>query len=179
MVTIRRWSKADERAVLDLITSVMSQEFKDAVAAYPMEDVERVDTAYGGIGEAFFVAVVDQNKVVGTVAIKKEDDRVALLRRLFVAPTHRNLKIGKKLVERALADRIRVLLISTLMLNSALRVRDLVDGLRAAGQDTKVIVGGAPFRFDPELWREVRADAMGYSASDVTDIVRIVMGGVS
>jgi GNAT superfamily N-acetyltransferase len=102
MVTIRRWSKADERAVLDLITSVMSQEFKDAVAAYPMEDVERVDTAYGGIGEAFFVAVVDQNKVVGTVAIKKEDDRVALLRRLFVEPTHRNLKIGKKLVERAL-----------------------------------------------------------------------------
>jgi GNAT superfamily N-acetyltransferase len=40
--------------------------------------------------------------VVGTVAIKKEDSRVALLRRLFVASTHRKLKIGKRLIDRAL-----------------------------------------------------------------------------
>ncbi len=84
---------------------------------------------------------------------------------------------AEEAVGRVSADGIQVLLVSTLMLNSALRVRDLVDGLKKARQGTKVIVGGAPFRFDPELWREVQADAMGYSASDVTDIVRIVMGG--
>ena len=81
----------------------MDREFHDAKHAYPTEDVECIEKAYGGIGEAFFVAVDNQShKVVGTVAIKKEDGRVALLRRLFVASTHRNLKIGKRLIDRAL-----------------------------------------------------------------------------
>ncbi len=102
MVTIRRCTKEDEKAVLELITNVMSKEFQEVANAYPMEDVERISTAYGEIGDAFFVAVNDHSKVVGTVAIKKEDDRIALLRRLFVAPTHRNLKIGKKLIEHAI-----------------------------------------------------------------------------
>lgn len=103
MITIRRWTKEDETAVVELITGIMDQEFHDAKHAYPIEDVECIEKAYGGIGEAFFVAVDDQtHKVVGTVAVKKEDGRVALLRRLFVASTHRNQKIGKRLIDRAL-----------------------------------------------------------------------------
>lgn len=102
MVTIRRCGKEDEKAVVELISSVMSKEFQDAAKAYPTEDVECIEKAYGGIGDAFFVAIDERQKVIGTVAIKKEDDRVALLRRLFVAPTHRNQKIGKKLLDRAL-----------------------------------------------------------------------------
>lgn len=103
MITVRRSTKDDETAVVDLITGIMDREFHDAKHAYPTEDVECIDKAYGGIGEAFFVAVDNgSHKLVGTVAIKKEEDRVALLRRLFVAPTHRNLKIGKKLIDRAL-----------------------------------------------------------------------------
>jgi len=103
MITIRRSAKQDESAVVDLITGIMDKEFHDAKHAYPIEDVECIDKAYGGIGEAFFVAIDNQtNKVVGTVAVKKEDERVALLRRLFVAPSHRNQKIGKRMIDRAL-----------------------------------------------------------------------------
>lgn len=103
MITIRRSAQEDNTAVVDLICTIMDREFHDAKHAYPTEDVECIEKAYGGIGEAFFVAVDSQTqKVVGTVAIKKEDDRVALLRRLFVAPTHRKLKIGKRLIDRAL-----------------------------------------------------------------------------
>lgn len=103
MITIRRCTKEDETAVVDLINSIMNNEFHEAKHAYPTEDVECIEKAYGGIGEAFFVAVDGHShKVVGTVAIKKEDGRLALLRRLFVAPTHRNQKIGKKLIEHAL-----------------------------------------------------------------------------
>ncbi len=95
--------KDDEAAVIDLINGIMDSEFHDAKHAYPIEDVECIEKAYGGIGEAFFVAVENpSHKVVGTVAVKKEDSRVALLRRLFVAPAHRNLKIGKRLIDRAL-----------------------------------------------------------------------------
>ena len=103
MITIRRSMQEDDSAVVDLISSIMDSEFHDAKHAYPTEDVECIEKAYGGIGEAFFVAVDNtSHKVVGTVAIKKEDGRVALLRRLFVASTHRNLKIGKRLIDRAL-----------------------------------------------------------------------------
>jgi N-acetylglutamate synthase-like GNAT family acetyltransferase len=103
MITIRRSMKDDDVAVVELINTVMDREFHDAKHAYPIEDVECIEKAYGGIGEAFFVAVDDKtHKVVGTVAIKKEDSRVALLRRLFVAPTHRKLRIGMRLIDRAL-----------------------------------------------------------------------------
>jgi methanogenic corrinoid protein MtbC1 len=64
-------------------------------------------------------------------------------------------------------DGIRILLISTLMLRSALRVKSLVEQLRAdGGSPVRVIVGGAPFLFDPQLWREVSAFAMGRNSAD-------------
>jgi methanogenic corrinoid protein MtbC1 len=80
-------------------------------------------------------------------------------------------------VQRAEADRLGILLVSTLMLPSALRVRDLVMRIKSARPGVKVIVGGAPFLFDPELWQEVGADAMGRSASDASGIIETLAGG--
>ena len=77
-----------------------------------------------------------------------------------------------ELVERALADKIRVLLISVLMLPSALKVREVCARLKAAGAPIKVAVGGAPFLFDAKLWQEVGADAMGANATDAITIVQ-------
>lgn len=76
------------------------------------------------------------------------------------------------LVERVKVDDIKILLISVLMLPSALLVKDLKSRLVDYGYNTKLIVGGAPFRFDKELWKEVGADAMGYNASDAIKIVK-------
>jgi len=80
------------------------------------------------------------------------------------------------LVERALADKIRVLLISVLILPSALKVREVCARLRTAGTGIKVVVGGAPFLFDDQMWREVGADAMGRNAADAVTIVQGWMG---
>lgn len=99
MISIRRIAPEDEKAVKDLVNSVMQHEFHDAQAAYPTDDLNQIQKVYGGLGEAFFVAV-DGNKIIGTVAVKKEDDRVALMRRLFVSPDYRNQKIGVKLIDR-------------------------------------------------------------------------------
>ncbi len=65
-------------------------------------------------------------------------------------------------------DRIEVLLLSVLMLPSALSIAQLRPRL---GNDVKIVVGGAPFRFDPELWRQVGADAMGEAATDAPALV--------
>jgi len=84
-----------------------------------------------------------------------------------------------ELVERVVADKVRVLLISVLILPSALMVRDVCSKLKAAGAEVKVVVGGAPFQFDEQMWREVGADAMGRSAPDAVNIVKNIMGEMS
>ena len=81
-------------------------------------------------------------------------------------------------VRRADEDRLRVLLISTLMLPSALHVLDLVVRLKSVCPGVKVVVGGAPFIFDPKLWQEVKADAMGGSASEAAGIIEKITGGM-
>jgi len=81
-----------------------------------------------------------------------------------------------ELVGRVQSDGVRVLLISVLMLPSALKVRDLRERLNAADRSVKIAVGGAPFLFDDQLWREVGADAMGRTASDAIAIARQWMG---
>ncbi len=80
-----------------------------------------------------------------------------------------------RLAEMVSEDGTRILLISTLMFPSALHVKNLrekIDGV-------KIIVGGAPFRFDPELWEKVGADAMGRTASDACSLTLKMIGEVS
>lgn len=81
------------------------------------------------------------------------------------------------LVRRVEHDQVKILLISTLMLPSALQVGELVRQLAGRGLDVKVIVGGAPFRFDKMLYREVGADGTAERASDVVSVIRQVTGG--
>lgn len=70
------------------------------------------------------------------------------------------------LAGRAAADGIEVLLVSTLMLTSALKVRELRARLDRLRPGVKIMVGGAPFLFDRALWQEVGADAMGASPAE-------------
>jgi methanogenic corrinoid protein MtbC1 len=81
-----------------------------------------------------------------------------------------------ELVARVLADKLRVLMISVLILPSALKVGEVCAKLKAAGAPVKVLVGGAPFLFDEQMWREVGADAMGSSAAEAVSIVEGWMG---
>ncbi len=83
------------------------------------------------------------------------------------------------LVRRVNKDGIEVVLISTLMLPSALSVKDVKARLNGAGSDIKIVVGGAPFRFDSQLWQDVGADAMARNASEIGEIIFRLTGGQS
>ncbi|HOO85164.1 MAG TPA: cobalamin-dependent protein, partial [Prolixibacteraceae bacterium] len=78
-----------------------------------------------------------------------------------------------KLVEFVQRDNIKILLLSVLMLPSALHVKDLKQKLN--GSDVKIVVGGAPFRFDDQLWKEVGVDACGATVADAVNIVNKMM----
>lgn len=75
------------------------------------------------------------------------------------------------LISNIKEDQIEIILVSALMLNSALLVKDLKEKLKVEKLTTKVLVGGAPFRFDRNLWKEVGADFMGITAIDSKNIV--------
>jgi methanogenic corrinoid protein MtbC1 len=80
------------------------------------------------------------------------------------------------LFQRIQKEKIEILLISVLMLPSALKIKLLKEKLTASGLDIKLIVGGAPFRFDDRLWKAVGADAMCKTASEVLSVIKTIMG---
>lgn len=79
----------------------------------------------------------------------------------------------EQILETVERENIKILLLSVLMLPSALRVKELKKKLEKT--DVKIIVGGAPFRFDEELWKEVGADAVGKDSSEAIEIVAQMM----
>jgi methanogenic corrinoid protein MtbC1 len=80
-----------------------------------------------------------------------------------------------ELAESALEDDIEILLVSTLMLRSALAVKKVKEILNQRGFSGRIVVGGAPYLFDDDLWVEVGADAMCRSASEVLTAIEKVM----
>lgn len=79
---------------------------------------------------------------------------------------------AKKLVEKIKTDKIKILLISVLMYPSAQKVIEVREELDRENYPLKILVGGAPFQFDPSLWKQVRADGMGKSATDALDYIK-------
>jgi methanogenic corrinoid protein MtbC1 len=81
----------------------------------------------------------------------------------------------RDVISRCRAEHPRVLLVSTLMLPAALKVSELAAGLASLEPRPVLFVGGAPFRLDPELWREVGADGTGHNSGDALRLVRGVL----
>ena len=81
----------------------------------------------------------------------------------------------RDVLDRCRAEQPRVLLVSTLMLAAALKVGELAAGLADLERRPALFVGGAPFRLDPELSREVGADAAGYNSAGALRLVRSVL----
>jgi methanogenic corrinoid protein MtbC1 len=81
-------------------------------------------------------------------------------------------------VSKVKTDGIKILLISVLMLPSALRIKTLRESLIRENLDIKLLVGGAPFRYDKLLWQEVGADAMGANPAEAVEWVRKISGDI-
>ncbi len=78
-----------------------------------------------------------------------------------------------KIADIVRKEDIKILLLSVLMLTSALHIADLKQKL--SDTDVKKVVGGAPFRLDENLWKEVGADAYGKDSSEAIEIVNKLM----
>lgn len=76
----------------------------------------------------------------------------------------------ENLVKIIKEEDIKILLLSVLMLPSALKIKKLKEQL--GDNKVKIIVGGAPFRFDSQLVNEVGADAMGKDSAEALQILK-------
>lgn len=100
-IEVRKIERGDYPAVQGLITDIMHSEFPADTSVFPSDDLGSIGHAYGSLGEAFFVAASGK-RIVGTIGVKREDERRALLRRIFVASSHRRQRIGTQLLARAI-----------------------------------------------------------------------------
>lgn len=80
-------------------------------------------------------------------------------------------------VDTAVAQNASIICASTLLLHTMDQIRDIHDILeeRNLTNNIKLVVGGAPFNFDAELYKTVKADATAINASDAIEAVSRLM----
>ncbi len=98
---IRSFQPTDSSSIKSLISSIMKKEYPGDEKVYQYGDLENISQAYGNLKEKFLVMEED-SEIIGTVGIKQDSDTTALLRRLFVHPSHRGRDIGIMLVDTAI-----------------------------------------------------------------------------
>ena len=97
---IERYSNQYQKLVKELVISIheefgFSYDFK---LDYDLEDLEKF---YTNSGDVFFI-LLDNNKLVGTVAIRKIDKESAELKRMYLLKEYRGQGWGSKLIDRAI-----------------------------------------------------------------------------
>ncbi len=101
MIKIRTAKERDDKVIKELIVGILEEEFPQEEKALFGSDIENVSKTYAGDGSSFLVAC-DGEQIVGTVGIKREDERNALLRRIFVKHDYRRRSIAKQLIQHAI-----------------------------------------------------------------------------
>ena len=67
------------------------------------DEINKLEEKYGLPEGRLYIACID-NKFVGCVALKKDDDEYCEVKRLYVRPGNRGKNIGKKLMEQVISD---------------------------------------------------------------------------
>ena len=101
MINIRPVRSADAPAIKNLIEGIMGEEFSAARGVYSFHDIDDPGAYYSGRKNVFMVAEED-GQIVGTVAIKEDTPKTALLRRIFVRKNFRGRGYGEKLLAKAM-----------------------------------------------------------------------------
>lgn len=153
----RRWERGGVALAQVYMSSRICEELmEEMLPASSLERIRRPKIA---------IALLDDYHALGKMIV------CAALRASGYAVHDWGRLTAEDLAAQVIRERTGIVLISALMLRSALQVKKVRQLLDAAGSPAKIIVGGAPFRFDPELWREVGADAVGSNAAEAVRAV--------
>ena len=139
---IRPIQSKDEKQVKKLISDILSKEFEFGHNAYSYGDLDSIDKVYGGEREGFFV-LEEKGKIAGTVGVKEESKKTAIIRRLFVVPSFRGKGYGSLLIDRAL-DFCKEKDYHELVFHAATPMKSAIDlcGSRGFKEKEKLVLGG-------------------------------------
>lgn len=176
-------SAADVESIVVEALEVIGKEWETGEAALSQVYMS------GKICEDLMAGLMAQNeaavKIPGRCAIAVLNDHHMLGKRLVLS----SLRLAgfsiddwgsmdvDPLATTAVDHELDALLVSTLMLPSALAVTDLKTRLQELGFRGKLLVGGAPFRLDKQLWKEVGADATADNAMESIQALTTLLGG--
>ncbi|SEI73203.1 N-acetylglutamate synthase, GNAT family [Sphingobium sp. AP50] len=93
MVRIAPFTPADQPAILDLILSIQRDEYGIAISAADQPDLTDIEDFYLPGAGGFWVAH-ENDRLVGTIALKDIGAGQAALRKMFVAASHRGAAAG-------------------------------------------------------------------------------------
>lgn len=91
------FAEADERAVAHFPETLDGLDVDAAAEA----DLDRL--ADPALSRPLFLALGDDDRIVGTVQLKRLDERTAEVKRLYVDPARRGEGVGRRLMERLIA----------------------------------------------------------------------------
>lgn len=98
---IRKFQEQDGPCVKKLVDSILFKEFPLSRKAYQIDDLDSISKAYNGPRDVFYV-IDEDNKILGTVGVKEDTKRSALLRRMYVHPNCRGKGYGSLLIDTAI-----------------------------------------------------------------------------
>ncbi len=199
MQSLLRASKPDAERILHQIQAESS--FPESVESIVVTSLERIGHDWengkvalsqvymsGRICEDLMTATHPESdgqaRISGKCAIAILNDYHMLGKRIVLSALRSagfNIQDWGRLTPEQVVSKIEendteVALISTLMLSSALCVRDIRTRLDAKGLTCKLLVGGAPFRLDKNLWKEVGADSTANNAMDSIRALSALLG---
>lgn len=100
-IQLRLATNADAGAIMALISAVFAEYGMIWDAAVEVPDLFDIETNYNSARGAFFVSEIG-GQIVGTVGVTFEGASHTEVHRLYVAPMHRRLGLGRLLMNRVL-----------------------------------------------------------------------------
>lgn len=88
--------------VIDLILGIQNDEAGINLSLEEQPDLNDIENCYLNSGGNFWIAVDDNDRVIGTIAVMRIDDEWCVLKKFFVRAEYRSQKIGWSLYQTLL-----------------------------------------------------------------------------
>jgi len=105
---LREGRKGDEGAIQALVFGVLADYGLRPDPKRTDRDLDDIEETYFDKGGAFYVLENEEGKIVGTLGLCRIDKRTCELRKMYLAKAYRGRGLGKKLMEKALAEARRL-----------------------------------------------------------------------
>jgi putative acetyltransferase len=94
MITIKTYEPQHRDQIATLITTIQQIEFQVPVTLADQPDLMMIDQYYQQRNGNFWVALNDQNEVVGTIALIDNGEVFGTIRKMFVRADYRGKELG-------------------------------------------------------------------------------------